>query len=440
MTSVLGSRDDGGAHPRVGAATRSARWTRGPPAAAWYAHTVEARRTVALVVLDSVGVGALPDAAEFGVTVDAPHGDAGSHTLDHALAAHPVELPNLAALGLGMVPGVTALPTHDAPEGAYGRMRERSKAKDTTTGHWEFVGVELGQPFRTFERFPDEVMAAFDAATGRSHLGNRPASGTAILDELGEAHLVAGAPIVYTSADSVFQVAAHVDAVPVETLYAWCQAARGILQGDHLVARVIARPFDGAPGAWRRRHDLRHDYAVEPPIPTVLDALQAAGREVVAVGKIADIYAHRGITRSVPTRDDMDGVDRTIEALRSGVDGLVFANLVGFDAIYGHRRDAPGYASALAAFDARLPDLRAALGPRDLLMLISDHGNDPTWHGTDHTREHGLLLVTGPGVVPRPIPTRDSFADVGATTAELLAVPWDGAGTSFAKLLFQRPY
>ena len=400
---------------------------------------MEPRRTVALVVLDSVGVGALPDADEFGVGPDAPRGDAGAHTLDHALAAHPVDLPNLAALGLGMVPGVTSLPTHEAPHGAYGRMRERSKAKDTTTGHWEFVGVELERPFRTFVRFPDEVMAAFDEATGRPHLGNRPASGTEVLDALGAEHLATGAPIVYTSADSVFQVAAHVDVVPLPTLYAWCQAARAILQGDHLVARVIARPFDGAPGAWRRLHEHRHDYAVEPPVPTVLDALSEAGLEVVAVGKIADIYAHRGIARSVPTRDDMDGVDRTIEALAGGVGGLVFANLVGFDAVYGHRRDAVGYAEALAAFDARLPALRAALGPRDVLMLVSDHGNDPTWHGTDHTREHGLLLVTGPGVVGRPIPTRDSFADVGATVADWLGVAWEGPGASFARLLFEPP-
>jgi len=406
---------------------------------------MQRRRTVALVVLDSVGLGALPDAAEFGVAPEAPDGDAGAHTLDHALAAADdagaaVDLPNLTRLGLGMVAGVTSLPTHDAPQGAFGRMRERSKAKDTTTGHWEFVGVELERPFRTYERFPDEVMAAFDAATGRAHLGNRPASGTVVLDELGEEHLATGAPIVYTSADSVFQVATHTDVVPLETLYGWCRAAREILTGDHLVARVIARPFDGVPGAWRRLHEHRHDYAIEPPVPTVLDALKDAGREVVGIGKIPDIYARRGISRAVPARDDMDGVDRTLEALRTGVDGLAFANLVGFDAIYGHRRDAPGYARALADFDARLPELLAALGPEDLLMLVSDHGNDPTWHGTDHTREHGLLLVAGPGVVPRPIPTRDSFADVGATVAELLAVPWRGAGTSFARLLFQQPY
>ncbi|MDF1521613.1 MAG: phosphopentomutase, partial [Trueperaceae bacterium] len=332
------------------------------------------------------------------------------------------------------------LPTHDAPEGAYGRMRERSPGKDTTTGHWEFMGVELSQPFRTYERFPDAVMAAFDAATGRPHLGNKPASGTTILDELGAEHLATGAPIVYTSADSVFQVAAHVDVVPLETLYAWCQAARELLVGDVAVARVIARPFDGAPGSWRRRHGDRKDFAEVPPHATVLDALVAAGREVVGVGKIPDLFAHRGITRSIHTEDDDDGVTRTVEALRGGVDGLVFANLVGFDALYGHRRDPAGYATALATFDARLPELRAALGPDDVLILTSDHGNDPTWSGTDHTREHGLLLVAGPGVVPRPIPTRDGFADLGATVAELLGVAWHGAGTSFAKSLYTRPY
>jgi phosphopentomutase len=302
------------------------------------------------------------------------------------------------------------------------------------------MGIELTKAFRTFDRFPDAVMDRFDAATGRPHLGNRAASGTTILDELGAEHLATGAPIVYTSADSVFQVAAHVDVVPLDTLYAWCDAARALLVGDHAVARVIARPFDGAPGAWRRRNADRKDFAEAPPRPTVLDALVAAGRTVVGIGKIPDIFAGRGITRAVHTDDDDDGVTETIRALAGGVDGLVFTNLVGFDALYGHRRDPVGYAAALAAFDARLPELRAALGPADLLMLVSDHGNDPTWPGTDHTREHGLLLATGPGVVPRPIPTRDSFADVGATVAELLGVAWDGAGTSFARALFTRPY
>jgi phosphopentomutase len=338
-----------------------------------------------------------------------------------------------------MVPGVTSLATHDRPEGAFGRMRQQTRAKDTTSGHWELMGVIVDPPFRTFERFPEEVMGAFGTATGRPHLGNRPASGTAILDELGREHQRTGYPIVYTSADSVFQVAAHVDVVPLDTLYSWCQAARAILQGEQRVARVIARPFDGAPGAYRRLHAHRHDYATLPPTATVLDALLAAQREVVGIGKIADIFAHAGIGEAIPSEGDAAGVDRTIEMLQRGVDGLIFTNLVGFDAIYGHRRDPVGYARALDAFDRRLPALRAALGPEDVLMLVSDHGNDPTWHGSDHTREHGLLLVTGAGVVPRPIPTRESFADVGATVSDLLGVPWSGSGTSFARSLQRRP-
>jgi phosphopentomutase len=348
-------------------------------------------------------------------------------------------LPHLTELGLGMVPGVTSLATHDRPTGAFGRMREQSRAKDTTSGHWELMGVILDPPFQTFERFPDALMAAFDRHTGRGHLGNRPASGTAILDELGPEHQRTGQPIVYTSADSVFQVAAHVDVVPLETLYDWCRAARALLTGEYQVARVIARPFDGERGNYRRRHADRHDYATLPPSDTVLDTLLAVGREVVGIGKIPDIFAQRGISRAVASEDDADGVERTIEALNSGVDGLIFTNLVGFDAIYGHRRDPVGYARALYAFDRRLPALRAALGPEDLLMLVSDHGNDPTWHGSDHTREHALLLVTGAGVVPRPIPTRDSFADVGATVAELLGVAWSGPGLSFARSLYRVP-
>jgi phosphopentomutase len=388
-------------------------------------------RTVAVVVLDSVGVGALPDAEAFG--------DAGAHTLDHTLRASPVDLPALAALGLGSVPGVNEVPTVLDPEGAFGRMRARSAAKDTTSGHWELMGLVSEQPFPTFTRFPAELMAAFDAATGRGHLGNRPASGTTILDELGAEHLSSGAPIVYTSADSVFQIAAHVEVVAPERLYDWCEAARRLLQGDLAVSRVIARPFEGAPGAFRRRGDLRRDYALPPHGPTVLDALVAAGREVVGIGKIADIFAGRGITTALHVDDDAEGVDRTVAAIGDRPHGLVFTNLVEFDALYGHRRDPEGYAAALARFDARLPELRAALPPDALLMLVSDHGNDPTHHGTDHTREHALLLVTGPGVVPRALPTRATFADVGATVAELLDVPWTGAGASFARALVESP-
>ncbi|CAN5822152.1 phosphopentomutase [soil metagenome] len=390
-----------------------------------------APRTVVVVVLDSVGVGALPDAEAFG--------DAGAHTLDHTLRAAPVDLPHLGLLGLGSIAGVNELPTVAEPEGAYGRMRERSAGKDTTTGHWELMGLPVDTPFPTFTRFPDDLMAAFDAATGRGHLGNVAASGTTILDELGDEHVASGAPIVYTSADSVFQVAAHVDVVPLETLYAWCRAARDLLVGDLGVARVIARPFAGERGAWRRLGEARKDLSLLPHGPTVLDALQGAGRETIGVGKISDIFAGRGLTRDVHVSHDDEAIDRTIEATRARPHGLVFTNLVEFDALYGHRRDPAGYARALAAFDARLPELRAALTGDAVLMLVSDHGNDPTHHGTDHTREHALLLVTGAGVVPRPISTRESFADVGATVAELLGVPWTGAGTSFAAELARVP-
>lgn len=379
--------------------------------------------TVTLVVLDSVGVGALPDAEAFG--------DAGAHTLDHTVKATSVRLPNLAALGLGLVEGVTSLPRPDEPLASYGRLAERSSGKDTTTGHWEFMGVIVEHPFRTFERFPDEVMSRFDAVTGRAHLGNHPASGTVVLEELGAEHMATGAPIVYTSADSVFQVAAHVDVVPLETLYAWCAAAREILQGEHAVARVIARPFRGAPGAFVRLGEARHDYSVAPP-PNVLDALYGAGKAVIGVGKIPDIYAHRGFTREVPAGTNAAGMSATLSLMRERPDGLVFVNLVEFDSLYGHRRDPRGYAAALGELDARVPEFVAATAPGDALLFVSDHGNDPTWHGTDHTREHGLLLYHRPGEAPRALGTRDTFADVGATVAELLGVPWEGPGTSFA--------
>ncbi|MBW7917100.1 MAG: phosphopentomutase [Trueperaceae bacterium] len=379
--------------------------------------------TVTLVVLDSVGVGALPDAAQFG--------DAGAHTLDHVLRTTGATLPNLAALGLGAITGVSALPAPPAPAASHGRLAELSAGKDTTTGHWEFMGVVTERPFRTYERFPDAVMARFDAATGVGHLGNYPASGTTILDELGEEHMRTGHPIVYTSADSVFQVAAHVDVVPLDTLYAWCQAARDILRGDDQVARVIARPFTGVPGAFVRLGDKRHDYSLAPPA-NVLDALKTAGREVIGVGKIPDIYAHRGFTREVAAGTNRLGVERTLELMAERPHGLVFTNLVEFDSLYGHRRDPRGYAAALQEFDSRVPELLAAVGEDDALLLVSDHGNDPTWPGTDHTREHGLLLYYRPGRPGRDLGTRGTFADVGATVADLLGVDWDGLGTSFA--------
>lgn len=383
--------------------------------------------TVTLVVLDSVGVGALPDAAAFG--------DAGSHTLDNVVRAAGARLPNLVAAGLGNIPGVNAVPRAAAPRASHGRLVQLSRGKDTTTGHWEFMGVVLEQPFRTFTAFPPAVMAAFDAATGRGHLGNRPASGTVILGELGEEHVRTGYPIVYTSADSVFQVAAHVDVVPLATLYRWCEAARAILVGEYSVARVIARPFTGRPGAWQRLGAQRHDYSVAPPHPTVLDVLEAAGREVVGVGKIPDIYAHRGFTREVAAGTNSLGIDRTVELMGERPHGLVMTNLVEFDSLYGHRRDPAGYARALEYLDGRLPEMLAACAPGDVLLFVSDHGNDPTWTGTDHTREYGLLLAYTPDRPGTALGTRSSFADVGATVAELLAVAWDGVGSSFADSL-----
>ncbi len=383
--------------------------------------------TVTLIVLDSVGVGALPDAADFG--------DTGAHTLDHTLQKTKRALPNFTALGLGNIEGVGSLPKPETPLASYGRLAEVSPGKDTTTGHWEFMGVTLEHAFKTFAEFPDEVMHAFDALTGRGHLGNVPASGTAILDELGETHLQTGEPIVYTSADSVFQIAAHVDKVPLETLYEWCEGARKLLQGENAVARVIARPFAGTPGNFRRLGEARRDYSLTPPHETVLDVLKAAGKAVVGIGKIPDIYNHQGFTEEVHTDSNEDGVAKTLAAIYERPDGLIFCNLVEFDSLYGHRRDPEGYANALAETDVRLPELLEATQPGDWLLFVSDHGNDPTFRGTDHTREYGLLLAYSPGIAAKDLGTRRSFADVGATVAELLGVMWEGKGSSFAPQL-----
>ena len=392
-----------------------------------------------IIVLDSVGMGALPDAASFG----APPGDGGSHTLNHTLERTGVQLPNLARLGLGHIPTVRGMPAAEVPSagvhGAYGRMREVSPGKDTSTGHWEFMGIQLRHPFQVFpEGFPPAVMDAFTRTTGTGYLCNRPYSGTDVIRDFGPEHLKTGDPIVYTSADSVFQIAAHLDVVPKELLYDWCRAAREILQGEYAVARVIARPFRGSPPDFERAGELRHDYSLTPP-HNVLDAIQGAGRDVIGVGKIPDIYDHRGFSEEIHTDDNPDGIIKTIARMGQDYDGLLFCNLVDFDAKYGHRRDPAGYGAALSTFDAALPDILAQVPGSDegdgALLIISDHGNDPTWHGSDHTREYGLLLGYRPGIGAVDLGERATFADVGATVAEALGASWKGPGESFWNLL-----
>ena len=389
-------------------------------------------RAVALVVLDSVGIGGAPDAGAFG--------DEGSATLQHvATAVGGIHLPNLASLGLGRIAEVAGIPPASEPRGAFGSMVERSPGKDTTTGHWELAGVILERPFPTYPAgFPNEVMDEFEAAIGTETLGNVAASGTEIIRRLGAEHVRTGSPIVYTSADSVFQIAAHVGVIPLERLYEMCRVARAILRGEHEVGRVIARPFEGEPGSFTRTPD-RHDFSVPPPQPTVLDAVAGAGLEVRAVGKISDIFAGRGVTSSRPTRSNDEGVTGVVEELRAIGRGLVFANLVDFDSSYGHRNDPAGYAAALEAFDRRLPEILGALSPGDVLLVTADHGNDPTTSSTDHSRERVPLLAAGERVgAGSALGERSTFADCGATIAELLGVAGPPAGRSFSTEMLAR--
>ena len=382
-------------------------------------------RAVVLVVLDSVGIGGAPDAADFG--------DEGSATLPHiAETVGGISLPNMTRAGLGRIVDVRGVEAVESPSGAFGAMVERSPGKDTTTGHWEIAGVILDKPFPLYpDGFPPEVIEEFERRIGSKTLGNKAASGTEIIKELGEEHLRTGHPIVYTSGDSVFQIAAHVDVVPLERLYEMCHIARQMLRGEHEVGRVIARPFEGPVGDFQRTPD-RHDFSVLPPRDTVLDEISTAGLEVRGVGKISDIFGARGVTASHPTRSNDQGVDAVIEEVAAIESGLVFANLVDFDQAFGHRNDPTGYAGALEAFDVRLPDIEAALGDEDVLIITADHGNDPTTPSTDHSRERVPLIVLGPPVkAGADLGQRASFTDCGATVADLLGVPTTTPGTSF---------
>ena len=381
---------------------------------------------VFLTVLDSVGVGELPDADAYG--------DRGSDTLGNISRVIPLSLPTLRSLGLPRVARVQGMAPVEAPAGAYGRMMERSPGKDSVTGHWEMAGIVLDRAFPTFpDGFPAEVIAEYERRIGRSTLGNTAASGTAIIDELGAEHLRTGAPIVYTSADSVFQIAAHEAVIAIPELYRICEIAYDMVGKGMGVGRVIARPFVGTPGAFTRTSN-RHDYALPPAGTTLLDAMTAAGRTVHAIGKIQDLFAGRGVTTAVHTKSDDDGVDAIEQAIASAGPGLVFTNLVDCDSLYGHRNDVAGYAANLERFDARLARLLPRLRDRDILIITADHGNDPTTPSTDHAREHVPVFLVGPGVrAGVDIGTRQTFADLGQTVAEIFGVGPLANGTSFLR-------
>ena len=382
-------------------------------------------KRVFLIVLDSFGIGAMPDSESFG--------DVGVNTLAACATSPELNIPNMVAAGLGCIDGVSCLPKAQHT-GAIARLTERSMGKDTTIGHWEIAGLVSPDPLPTYpDGFPADVLEPFKAATGRGILANAPWSGTAVLDAFGEEHMKTGDLIVYTSADSVFQIAAHEEVVPPETLYEYCRAARQILQGKHGVGRVIARPFLGdKPGSFKRTSN-RHDFSLEPPKPTMLDAIKAKGLDSIAVGKIYDIFAGIGTTEHVYNTSNANGMEHALHYADQDFHGLCFVNLVDFDMQYGHRRDIPGYARALNEFDAWLPSLMEKLGDEDIVMITADHGCDPAYTATtDHTREYVPLLVMGKKVKPVNLGTRASFADIAATVTELLGVEYETEGQSFA--------
>ncbi|NLL21874.1 MAG: phosphopentomutase [Firmicutes bacterium] len=387
---------------------------------------------VFILVLDGAGVGALPDAEKFG--------DAGSNTLGHVLHNRELMIENLISLGLGKILNADS---YDSPVdkvlGAYGKMAELSPGKDTISGHWELAGLVLKTPFPLYPHgFPAEIIRSFENIIGCKTLGNIAASGTEIINKLGEEHLRTGFPIVYTSADSVFQIAAHTDIVPLETLYEWCLLARkNIFVGKHAVGRVIARPFKGKPGSFYRLNE-RKDFSLDPFAPTLLDLVQNNGRQVWVVGKVMDIFSGKGVTRHLPGLDNNSIMEAVSFALDENFTGLLWANLIDFDMLYGHRNDVEGYAAALEVFDRFLGDVMKRLNDDDMLVITADHGCDPTFKGTDHTREYVPLLIYGRHIAPVNLGTRESFADLGATVAELLCGKLTKDGRSFAGKLLIR--
>jgi len=389
-----------------------------------------ARRFV-IIVLDSVGIGEMPDAHLFG--------DEGSDTLGNLSRAFPegLNLPNMAKLGLGNIADLRGVHPDPQAIGAWGKCAEKSMAKDTTLGHWEIAGVISEQPFPTYPNgFPPEIIEEFQRRIGREILGNIPASGTEIIQKLGDEHVRTGKPIVYTSADSVFQIAAHEEVIPLEELYRMCQIAREILDGPHRVGRVIARPFIGTSGNYTRTRN-RKDFSVPPPKPTILDRALEAGYATIGIGKIGDIFAHRGLTKEVHTGPNEKGILATILELHEAPDGIVFTNLVDTDMIYGHRNDTVGYKKCLEEFDSYLPRILEVLGPDDLLVITADHGCDPTTPSTDHSREYVPLLVYSKAMKGGVnLGLRETFADTAATAAEFFSIKWDGPGTSYLRELF----
>lgn len=382
-------------------------------------------KRIHLIVLDSVGIGEAPDAASFN--------DTGSHTLGHIAESMEVALPNLEKMGLGNIADLKGINKVAASEAYWTKLAEKSVGKDTMTGHWEIAGLQIDTPFRVFpEGFPEELLEKITAYSGRKIIGNKPASGTGILDELGEEQMETGALIIYTSADPVLQIAAHEEIIPLEELYDICAYVREITKEDpYMIGRIIARPYLGEPGAFKRTAN-RHDYALSPFGSTVLDKLKANGKDVIAVGKISDIFNGHGITEAVRTKSNMDGVDQLLKVMEKPFEGLSFTNLVDFDALYGHRRDTKGYGEALMDFDRRLPEILARLEEGDLLLITADHGNDPTAPGTDHTREYVPLLAYSKQFEnAKELKTANYFSDIGATIATNFDLPALENGKSF---------